>query len=199
MNTTNLKRLRKASKLTQEDVAERLNVSRQTVAKWETGESLPDIDSCIALANLYGVTIDDMVSSVKDPFHSKGPKGKYLFGVVKIDKNLNLIFKIMKRGEKLEEALSTGNEKEIADMGLRYDLTLPLTRYYANNRAKLQNPFKVIQTDRVYRAERPQKGRLLDGVGVSFRRAGKSRGCNSMIRQDVIHTYSLQETLEPCP
>ena len=74
--------------------------------------------------------------------------------------NLNLIFKIMKRGEKLEEALSAGNEKEIADMGLRYDLTLPLTRYYANNRAKLQNPFKVIQTDRVYRAERPQKGRM---------------------------------------
>ena len=74
--------------------------------------------------------------------------------------NLNLIFKIMKRGEKLEEALSTGNEKEIADMGMRYDLTLPLTRYYANNRAKLQNPFKVIQIDRVYRAERPQKGRM---------------------------------------
>lgn len=74
--------------------------------------------------------------------------------------NLNLIFKIMKRGEKLEEALATGNEKEIADMGLRYDLTLPLTRYYANNRAKLQNPFKVIQIDRVYRAERPQKGRM---------------------------------------
>ena len=74
--------------------------------------------------------------------------------------NLNLIFKIMKRGEKLEEALSTGNEKEIADMGLRYDLTLPLTRYSANDRAKLQNPFKVIQIDRVYRAERPQKGRM---------------------------------------
>ena len=76
--------------------------------------------------------------------------------------NLNLIFKIMKRGEKLEEALSSSDvtEKEIADMGLRYDLTLPLTRYYSNNRAKLQNPFKVIQIDRVYRAERPQKGRM---------------------------------------
>ncbi len=74
--------------------------------------------------------------------------------------NLNLIFKIMKRGEKLEEAISSGNEKDIADMGLRYDLTLPLTRYYANNRAKLANPFKVIQIDRVYRAERPQKGRM---------------------------------------
>lgn len=87
MNTTNLKRLRKSSKLTQEAVAERLNVSRQTVAKWETGESLPDIDSCIALANLYGVTIDDMVSCVKNPFHSENPKGKFLFGIAKIDKN----------------------------------------------------------------------------------------------------------------
>ncbi len=78
--------------------------------------------------------------------------------------NLNLIFKIMKRGEKLYEAIASGNEKEIADMGLRYDLTLPLTRYYANNRAKLPNPFKVIQTDRVYRAERPQKGRMREFV-----------------------------------
>lgn len=74
--------------------------------------------------------------------------------------NLNLIFKIMKRGEKLEEALAANNPNELSDMGLRYDLTLPLTRYYSNNRAKLPNPFKVIQVDRVYRAERPQKGRM---------------------------------------
>ncbi len=78
--------------------------------------------------------------------------------------NLNLIFKIMKRGEKLEEAASSGNLKELADMGLRYDLTLPLTRYYANNRAKLPSPFKVIQIDKVYRAERPQKGRMREFV-----------------------------------
>lgn len=82
--------------------------------------------------------------------------------------NLNLIFKIMKRGEKLDEAIESlkngGSDKELSDMGLRYDLTLPLTRYYANNRAKLPNPFKVIQTDRVYRAERPQKGRMREFV-----------------------------------
>ena len=76
--------------------------------------------------------------------------------------NLNLIFKILKRGEKLDKALAEGGE--LCDLGLRYDLTLPLTRYYANNRAKLMNPFKVIQTDRVYRAERPQKGRLREFV-----------------------------------
>lgn len=74
--------------------------------------------------------------------------------------NLNLIFKVMKRGEKLKKAIAAGDSSQIADMGLRYDLTLPLSRYYANNRASLPNPFKVIQIDKVYRAERPQKGRL---------------------------------------
>ena len=76
--------------------------------------------------------------------------------------NLNLIFKILKRGRKLTSALEQDNisEKELSDMGLRYDLTLPLSRYYANNRNELLSPFKVIQMDRVYRAERPQKGRL---------------------------------------
>ena len=76
--------------------------------------------------------------------------------------NLNLIFKILKRGKKLESALAGDHptEKELADMGLRYDLTLPLSRYYSNNRNELLSPFKVIQMDRVYRAERPQKGRL---------------------------------------
>ncbi len=76
--------------------------------------------------------------------------------------NLNLIFKILKRGEKLTKALETG--EELCDMGLRYDLTLPLSRYYAANRAKLELPFKCIQMDRVYRAEQPQKGRLREFI-----------------------------------
>lgn len=80
--------------------------------------------------------------------------------------NLNLIFKVLKRGDKLASALSHTpvQESELSDMGLRYDLTLPLSRYYAANRAELPAPFKVIQTDRVYRAERPQKGRLREFV-----------------------------------
>lgn len=72
--------------------------------------------------------------------------------------NLNLIFKILKRGDKLTSALEKGGE--LCDMGLRYDLTLPLTRYFAANRQNLTTPFKAIQTDKVYRAENPQKGRL---------------------------------------
>lgn len=82
--------------------------------------------------------------------------------------NLNLIFKIMKRGDKLDKALASGvtskNENILADMGLRYDLTLPLSRYFANNKDKLTLPMKCIQMDRVYRAERPQKGRLREFV-----------------------------------
>lgn len=74
--------------------------------------------------------------------------------------NLNLIFKILKRGDKLAAALKTDSSQELSDLGLRYDLTLPLSRYYANNRNALVSPFKCIQVDKVYRAERPQKGRL---------------------------------------
>lgn len=74
--------------------------------------------------------------------------------------NLNLIFKILKRGEKLTEAIEAQDYKNLADLGLRYDLTLPLCRYYSNNKAKLMLPMKCIQIDRVWRAERPQKGRL---------------------------------------
>lgn len=74
--------------------------------------------------------------------------------------NLNMIFRIMKRGRKFEEALASQGEDDLADMGLRFDLTLPLSRYYANNRSKLANPFKVIQIGQVFRAERPQRGRL---------------------------------------
>ncbi len=73
--------------------------------------------------------------------------------------NLNLIFKVLKRGDKLKEAFDKGRVTELCDMGLRYDLTLPLSRYYAKNKEKLMLPFKCIQIDKVYRAERPQRGR----------------------------------------
>ena len=88
--------------------------------------------------------------------------------------NLNLIFKIMKRGDKLEAALRSGDEKELADMGLRYDLTLPLSRYYANNKNNLALPMKCIQIDKVYRAERPQKGRLREFVQCDIDIIGSS-------------------------
>lgn len=90
--------------------------------------------------------------------------------------NLNLIFKVLKRGEKLSEAIENQQfkENELCDMGLRYDLTLPLSRYYANNRAKLNSPAKFIQMDRVYRAERPQKGRLREFIQCDIDIIGSS-------------------------
>lgn len=73
--------------------------------------------------------------------------------------NEKLIFKILKRGDKLN--LETAKEEnDLADSGLRYDLTLPLSRYYANNAANLPSPFKALQMGSVWRADRPQKGRF---------------------------------------
>ena len=72
--------------------------------------------------------------------------------------NEKLIFKILKRGEKLNlETAET--ESDLVDGGLRYDLTVPLVRYYSNNAANLPTPFKALQMGNVWRADRPQRGR----------------------------------------
>lgn len=71
--------------------------------------------------------------------------------------NEKLVFKIQKRGEEFDRAQAAG--AELADLGLRFDLTVPLTRYYASNHAKLPRVFKAMQIGPVFRAERPQKGR----------------------------------------
>ena len=73
--------------------------------------------------------------------------------------NEKLIFKVMKRGAELQRAIEKG-DGEYADNGLRYDLTVPLARYYANNREKLPTPFKAMQLGNVWRADNPQKGRF---------------------------------------
>lgn len=73
--------------------------------------------------------------------------------------NEKLIFKIMKRGDKLNLS-EAASENDLADSGLRYDLTLPLSRFYANNQATLPAPFKALQMGNVWRAERPQRGRF---------------------------------------
>ena len=73
--------------------------------------------------------------------------------------NEKLIFKILKRGEKLK--LETAEkENDLVDSGLRYDLTVPLCRYYSNNANELPSPFKALQMGNVWRADRPQRGRF---------------------------------------
>ncbi len=79
----NLLTLRKFHQFSQEYVAEQVGVSRQALAKWESGETSPDIDRCIRLAKLYQVSLDDLVNySEKKEGLPIPPKGKYIFGTV---------------------------------------------------------------------------------------------------------------------
>lgn len=84
----NLTELRKYHDFSQEELADRISVSRQTLSKYETGESLPDIEKCKLLADVFGVTIDDLISYDKDEQENLGlgipPKGKHIFGMVKV-------------------------------------------------------------------------------------------------------------------
>ena len=87
MISTNLKKLRLHHKLTQEEVAFRINVSRQVIAKWEKGESAPDLGHCQALAKLYNVSLDNLVNFDGEDMNviiPIPPKGKHFFGVAKM-------------------------------------------------------------------------------------------------------------------
>ena len=81
----NLISLRKMKQMSQEQLAEAVGVSRQTISKYETGEALPDIDKCKIMAELFDVSLDDLVNYDKQ---ASGlgipPKGKYMFGLVKV-------------------------------------------------------------------------------------------------------------------
>ena len=86
MFSDNLIQMRKIRRLTQEDIAEKVGVSRQAVAKWEAGETIPDLDKCRILAELCGVSLDDLANF--EPEDNMGlavpPKGKHMFGVVTV-------------------------------------------------------------------------------------------------------------------
>ena len=82
----NLIQMRKMLQMTQEDVADKLGVTRQSVAKWEAGDSIPDLDKCKQLADIFGVSLDDLANY--EPEENLGfavpPKGKHLFGLVTV-------------------------------------------------------------------------------------------------------------------
>ena len=81
----NLSALRQYHKYSQEEVAEKVGVSRQAVAKWESGETVPDILNCNALAELYDVSLDSLIHYDQEKEHMPiPPKGKHLFGTVKV-------------------------------------------------------------------------------------------------------------------
>lgn len=86
MFAENLLELRKFHNMSQEELAEKVGVSRQTLSKYETGESLPDIEKCKLIAEIFGVTVDDLINYKKEDSMSLGfpPKGKHVFGMVKV-------------------------------------------------------------------------------------------------------------------
>jgi len=88
--------------------------------------------------------------------------------------NEKLIFKIMKRGDKLNLEKAKDSQ-DLVDGGLRYDLTVPLSRFYANHENELPSPFKALQIGSVWRADRPQKGRFRQFVQCDIDILGESR------------------------
>lgn len=121
MISANLKYLRNKHNLTQEQFAEKLGVSRQTVAKWESGESLPDIKNCADIAMIFNISIDAFFAlslDEKDESECLEAQGKYVFGIVKvgergqvvIPKQARIVYDI-KAGDKL---LVVGDEKGMA-------------------------------------------------------------------------------------
>ena len=84
----NISRLRNITGYSQEEVAEKVGISRQAYAKWEKGETIPDVERCQKLAELYGVTIDSLINfsdKVGTITLTPGPKGKHIFGTAKIN------------------------------------------------------------------------------------------------------------------
>lgn len=99
MISENLFFLRKQNKFSQEEVAEKIGVSRQAVAKWEAGDTLPDINNCKALAKLYDISLDDLVNYQSE---EKGglpipPKGKYMFGTVTVGERGQIVIPVKAR------------------------------------------------------------------------------------------------------
>ena len=82
----NLTQLRKMRRMTQENVAEKLGVTRQAVAKWEAGETVPDLDKCRLLAELFEVSLDDLANYEQKENMGLGlpPRGKHIFGMVTV-------------------------------------------------------------------------------------------------------------------
>lgn len=106
--------------------------------------------------------------------------------------NLKLMFKTIKRGEKLDLSKENLTEEDLTEEGLRYDLTVPLVRFYSNNREKLPNPFKAIQIGDSFRAERPQRGRSREFIQCDIDILGDSSiNAELELLKTCLDTYSL--------
>jgi len=95
MISENISSLRRSAGLSQEALAEKLGVSRQTVAKWETGESVPDVLRCGAMAELFDVTLDALVND--DLLLGHPPRGKFIFGTVTVGEKGQIVIPVKAR------------------------------------------------------------------------------------------------------
>ena len=94
----NLQKLRKMMNLTQEALAEKVGVARQTIAKWETEESTPDLEMSGRLASVLGVSLDDLVNAPEDELDSRpGMRGKHMFGVVTVGDKGQIVIPVRAR------------------------------------------------------------------------------------------------------
>lgn len=85
MIAENIAALRKINKLSQEEFAEKIGVTRQSISKWEKGDTVPDLESCVLIAKCFNVSIDDLVNYSEDKSGFPiPPKGKHLFGIVTV-------------------------------------------------------------------------------------------------------------------
>ncbi|MFD2214636.1 helix-turn-helix domain-containing protein [Metabacillus endolithicus] len=137
----NVRILRKRNKMSQELLAERINVSRQTVAKWENEEALPDIHKCKMLAEIFQVTLDQLSGEMEEKdVEDLAPKGKQFFGVVKVGERGQIVIpkqaremyqikpgdKLVVLGEDVTKGIAVLKSEaflEFADMIRRAELT----------------------------------------------------------------------------
>ena len=136
----NLIELRKLNNYTQEDLAELIGVSRQTLSKYETGESLPDIEKCKQLAEVFSVTIDDLISYEKNSANNMGfgipPKGKHIFGMVKVGEKGQIV--IPAKARKIFDIVPGDNLIVLGDEGQGIALIKEKGLLGLINRAKME-------------------------------------------------------------
>lgn len=90
----NLVMLRKLNEYSQEEIAEKIGISRQAYGKWEKGETIPDVEKCAKLAEVYGVTVDSLIGTEKmddNTMLPPAPKGKHIFGTVTVSERGQIV------------------------------------------------------------------------------------------------------------
>ena len=137
----NLIELRKRNNYSQEDLAELIGVSRQTLSKYETGESVPDIEKCKQLAEVFSVTLDDLVSYEKESADNMGwgfpPKGKHIFGMVKVGEKGQIV--IPAKARKIFDIVPGDNLIVLGDEGQGIALIKEKGLLGLINRAKMNS------------------------------------------------------------